>query len=197
MRSILFSLLLSLPFAVRATTPAEALKAAVDQLSAVAQEPDQSKRVSGLCTLANGAVDANAVAQDLLGSTFANLSRDAAGIASFDALVPSIMVTDFYSLVSSELGEKYWVDTTAPQARGNDRVGYPVYFGDTKLVFVMSKTSLKVVDAEWNNISMVQKKHDDYQKTLQAELAKDPNNSLPVTALVNQIQSNGSLMRCN
>lgn len=197
MRSILISFLFTWTFAASAqSTPAESLKAAVAQLTAIGQMPDLSQRVSGLCSLANQYVDLPVLAQDLLGPSFGSTARDSAGVANFNALVPSIMVSDFYQLVNSEAGAKYWVDTTIALPKGSNRVGYKTYFGNTALVITMSKITLKIVDAEWNNISLVKKKRDEYQKIMQEALNRDPN-ALPVTTLVNQILASGNVVRCN
>lgn len=198
MRSIIFTILFSLPFTfasvshAQATTPADALKAAVDQLSVLGNTPDEAQRTQGLCTLAQQVIDAEAIGVDLLGS-YANLASDADGIAAFKALVPTIIVSDFATLLADNLGQKYWVDTTDSIPKGSTRIGYPVYLGSTKLVVTMSKSTSKIVDAEWNNISLVKKKRETYQKTL----SRDPNNPKPVTALVNEIVGSGNLLRCN
>ena len=196
MRSFLISILFALSFTASAqTTPAESLKAAVAQLTAIGQMPDMNQRVQGLCSLANSYVDLPVLAQALLG-TFSRTANDPQGIANFNALVPSLMVSDFYTLVNNNAGEKYWVDTLVQLPRGSNRVGYKTYFGSTALVITMSKSSLKIVDAEWNNISLVNKKRDEYQKVMQEAVNANPS-AQPVTTLVNQILATGNVVRCN
>lgn len=197
MRSVLLAILLSLPLLAQAQTPADSLKAAVAELTKLGNTADQGARVSGLCKLAFQSIDLPVVAQHLLGSTFSKMTRDTQGLTSFSALAPSLIISDFYQLLTEQAGKNFWVDTTTPQPRGSGRVGYKTYFGSTMLVVVMSKTTLKIVDAEWNNISLVDRKRDDYQAILQAEWNKNRETSMPVNALVEQILASGNVVRCN
>jgi hypothetical protein len=192
MRSLILGFLFLAVSAAHADAANDALKQTVKDLMTIVAIPSQGQRVQQLCKLVNSDVDIAAISPQLLGS-FSQFSPDAAGIKSFYALVPSIIVTDFYGLVSDKAGAAYSVDAQAIP-KGSAKAGYKVTIGSTTLVVTVSRKNNKVLDVEWNNFSLIKTKGDQYQNELQG---KSNSSSHPISDLVNELTSSGKLIRCN
>jgi ABC-type transporter MlaC component len=191
MRLLLIGFLF-LAVSAHADAPNDALKQTVKDLMTIVAMPSQAQRAEQLCKLVNSDVDVATISPQLLGS-FSQFTPDAAGIKSFYALVPSIIVTDFYGLVSDKAGAAYSVDAQAIP-KGSAKVGYKVTIAGTTLVVTVSRKNNKVLDVEWNNFSLIKTKSDEYQNTLQGKSASSPH---PIGDLVSDLTSSGKLIRCN
>jgi ABC-type transporter MlaC component len=196
MRKIILGFLVSMQMSAFAATPNEALSETIKNLMTIIQVNNQTQRVAQLCRLVRNSVDLAAISNELLGQNFSTMARDASGIKQFNALMPSIIVTDFYGAVSDKAGAAYSVDST-PIAKGSSKVGYRVNVGGTVLTITVSKKNSKILDVEWNNFSLIQTKRDAFQRDLQNYWNTDNFHSLPVTELVKQLINSGSLIRCN
>ncbi|MGZ3722874.1 MAG: ABC transporter substrate-binding protein [Bdellovibrionales bacterium] len=192
MRSIILSIFVALSVSAHADAPNDALKTTIKDLMTILQINNQAQRVQQLCKLVNADVDVATIAPQLLGS-FSGFTPDAAGIKAFNSLVPSIIVSDFYSLLSDKAGATYTVDSVSI-AKGSSKVAYKVDIGGTSLTVTVSKKNNKVLDVEWNSFSLIKTKADEYQGTLQAKSASSPK---PVSDLVTDLTSSGKLIRCN
>lgn len=191
MRSLVLGFLF-LAVSAHADAPNDALKQTVKDLMTIIAIPSQTQRAQQLCKLVNSDVDIATISPQLLGS-FSQFTPDAAGIDAFYALVPSIIVTDFYSLVSDKAGMAYAVDTQGIP-KGSQKVAYKVSIGNTTLVVTVSRKNNKVLDVEWNSFSLIKAKGDQYQNELQGRSNSSPH---PISDLVNELTSSGKLIRCN
>ena len=191
MRSLILGLILSVATVGHADISNDALKTTIKDLMTIVQISNQSTRVQQLCQLVMADVDIATITPQLLGS-FNGFTPDASGIKAFDALVPSIIVSDFYGLVSDKAGQPYSVDS-APIPKGSIKIGYKVTIGGTVLVVTVAKKNGKVLDVEWNNFSLIKTKSDEYQNSLQA---KSSTSAKPVTDLVSELVGSGKLIRC-
>jgi ABC-type transporter MlaC component len=192
MRSLVLSVFLFLGLSAHADATNDALKTTVKDLLTIVAIPNQAQRVSQLCQLVNADVDIAAITPQLLGS-FAGFTPDQAGITAFGDLVPSIIVTDFYSLVSDKAGAAYSVDST-PIPKGSTKVAYKVNVGGVSIVVTVSKKNNKVLDVEFGAFSLIKTKADQYQKDMTAKSTTSPK---PVTGLVNELTASTTLIRCN
>jgi hypothetical protein len=196
MRSLFLLFLVSFQITSHAAlTPDAELGSTIKSLLTDVGIANPTQRVNALCTLVKANVDLPAISSTLLGSTFSTLNRDSAGIAQFNALMPSIIVTAFYSLVSDKAGASFTVNPT-PVPKGSARVGYQVNINGLVITVDVSKRSGKIVDAEGFNISLVSNKRDTFQRVLQQSWDQDNARSLPVTDLVKSLIASGDLIRC-
>jgi ABC-type transporter MlaC component len=194
MKSILLALAMSFTTSAFAG-PVETVGDTVSRLLTVLQNKSNSVKVSGMCQLIRARVDVQVIAQDLLGRQFGTLARDAAGIRNFTALVPSIIVTEFYGRLADS-GTGFNVDPR-PVPKGSNRTGVRVMIGGSQFVITVNRANNKIVDVEWRGISLVNRKKDDYQRALMVYFNRDNLHSLPVSELVRSLINAGDLIRCN
>ena len=111
----------------RATTPTStAVSDTVRELLRVSALGTEAQRVAGLCQLAFAKVDNNAIGLELLGRQFSNLEKDKTGIQRFMALVPSVIVNEFYSEIRG-LGTEFTILGETP--KGSSKSGVRVQVG--------------------------------------------------------------------
>jgi ABC-type transporter MlaC component len=192
MRSLILAVSMFLGLAAHADATNDALKTTVKDLMAIVAVANQTQRVDQLCKLVKADVDNAAIGPQILGS-FSSFTPDQGGINAFYALVPSIIVTDFYGLVSDKAGAAYSVDTTAIP-KGSTKVAYKVSVGGTELTVTMSKKNNKVLDVEFMSFSLIKTKADQYQNDIQG---KSASSAKPITDFVNELVASGKLIRCN
>lgn len=173
--------------------PAESVSATVGQLLQVLQNSDNGARARGLCSLARAKVDSPTIAGDLLGRQYSSYPTDPNGPRQFVALVPSIIVSEFYNRLDG-LGTQYSVSPNLIP-KGSSRVGVSVNVGGTTLVVTVSKASHKVLDVQWRGISLVQNKKGEYQRALSSYAGNG--DKTPVSSLVGNLINGGRLIRCN
>ena len=196
MRWGIFAIIFGLQFSAHAITADQSLGNTVKNLMSIVKISDQNSRVQQMCQLIRTSVDLSTISGVLLGSNFSTMDRDRAGINRFNTLMPSIIVSDFYSLVVNNGGVGYQIDPT-PLPKGSGRVGYRTTIGSSQIVITVSKSNLKILDVEWNNMSLVNTKRDYYQQELQRFWDTDNFHSMPVTDLDNELINSSSLIRCN
>ncbi len=176
------------------TTPAmTAVHETVAKLLQIATIPHDGQRVRGLCALTLERVDHASIGNELLGRQFANLQRDGQGIDQFMAVVPSIIVNEFFQTLKG-LGTQFEVLGETP--KGSSKVGVRVRVRHLDLTISVNRMSFKVLDVEWRNVSLIGKKKFEFQRDLMAYWNQDRQNSLPVTRLVEQLM-NSKMVRCN
>ncbi|MGE0528200.1 MAG: hypothetical protein AB7G93_16185 [Bdellovibrionales bacterium] len=112
------------------------------------------------------------------------------------ALVPSIVVSEFFTTLSGVRSREHSVSArTVP--RGSERVGVAATVNNKSLMVVVNTRNFKVVDVEWQRISLVNMKKFAYQRDLRQYWGQDPANSRPVTQLTEQLIQSGKLIRCD
>ncbi len=166
----------------------------VKKLSDILKMGSEPAKIRSLCQLVKTRVGLSTMASELLGS-FGKLSRDNTGINQFAALLPSIMVSDFYSMLTS--GAEYFVDEASTTRRGSGRIGVRVQWGNKPLVVVVSSPNNKILDIEWNGASLIKTKRSDFQKDLLNYFNADKDLSMPVTQLIQGLKTSGALVRCD
>jgi len=195
MQKFVLVLIAALSLSASADTPDQQLATTVQQLVADVGIQDQTQKYSALCDLVKADIDLPTISGEILGQQFSTLTRDQAGIDQFNALMPSIVVTTFYSLVSDKAGQASSVNPS-PVPKGSERVGYRVTIGGTTITVTLLKSNNKIVDADWAGISVVKMKERNLQNQLQQYYGADPANSLPVSQLVQSLQNDKNLIRC-
>ncbi|MBX3021959.1 MAG: ABC transporter substrate-binding protein [Bdellovibrionales bacterium] len=173
--------------------PVESVGVAIGKVLQVMQNPSDSARATGLCQLARTYVDSQTIGADLLGRQYMTLPNDQDGVRQFMALVPSIIVSEFYDRLDG-LGTEYTVNPNLIP-KGSSRVGVQVTVGSKRLTVTANRGNNKVLDVEYMGISMVNNKRFEYQRDLQRWLGGG--NPKPVTQLVNSLINSRALIRCN
>lgn len=196
MRLVAVAGLFLLQISAHAMPTDESLSVTMKNLMSAIQVTNQAQRVQQMCQLIRASVDLPTISDELLGSNFSTMDRDRAGISNFNQLMPSILVSQLYSLVSDKAGSPYHVNP-APLPKGSGRVGYNVMIGNSQLTVTISKRNNKILDAEAAGFSLVKVMRDEYQRDLQIFWDKDNFHSLPVSDLVKQLVNSGKLIRCN
>jgi ABC-type transporter MlaC component len=195
MQKIVIFIIATLSFTAFAETPDRQLAATVQQLVADVAIPDQTQRYAQLCQLVTSQIDLPTISGEILGQQFGTLTRDQAGIDQFNALLPSIVVTTFYSLVSDKGGQATSVNP-APVPKGSERTGYRVTIGGTTITVTLLKANNKIVDADWAGISVVKIKERGLQQQLQQSYNANPAGSMPVSDLVKSVEAENDLIHC-
>lgn len=204
MKGILAALLLGL-FAhtsAIAHPAADTLKAVLDEaLEIVNSNSSDRSKANRTCRLLGDAFYSDAIATELLGD-YVNLERDRRGIQNFYALLPSVVVSELLPNLDRAKGGSFSVNDRVRDRGGNTvEVRTRVVTGDRKsynLTVVMFKkgNDWLVVDGEYFGFSAVGYVKRDLQRSLDAEYRKDPRNSLPVSAIVNEYTSDPDFIRC-
>lgn len=169
--------------------PAEAVNSTVSKMLTILKGTNERAKISALCGLVRADVDTATIGSELLGRNFGTLERDAAGIKKFKALVPSIIMDQFYSLLEDKGGADFSVNGTVP--KGSSRVGVKITIDGTNFVVTVLKSNNKVVDVEWNNISLIAMKRDEFQRDLEIYWNTNNFTSLPVSELAKDLENKG------
>jgi ABC-type transporter MlaC component len=173
-------------FALPAT---DAVNNTVSKMLNILRSANDRTQVSGLCALVRSDIDTNVIGNELLGANYGTLDRDADGIRKFKALVPSIIMDQFYGLLSDKGGAAFKVGGLVP--KGGSRTGVKVVIDGTNFVVTVLKSNNKIVDVEWNNFSLVNVKRDEFQRDLERFWNVNNFASLPVSELVKRLESEG------
>lgn len=167
----------------------DAVNDTVGKVLNILKSANDRAKVSGLCALVRSNVDTNAIGEELLGANYGTITRDAVGIRKFKALVPSIIMDQFYGLLSDKGGATFKVGGLVP--KGGSRTGVKVVIDGTNFVVTVLKSNNKIVDVEWNNFSLVNVKREEFQRDLERFWNTNNLTSLPVSELVKRLESEG------
>lgn len=164
---------------------------------------DQSDRNNQLCTLLRDRLGYKDISQRWLGTYF-TLARDQAARDEFTGMVPSIMMTKALPILGA--GGVNGAFEVAPTAkdRGNGISEVQVtvksngksYVGFAIVQTIPNLNRLELVDVEYQGFSAVDYTGREYQKFLTREFNKDPNNSMPISALVENIKTAEDYVAC-
>lgn len=168
----------------------------------ILENKSEDYRKTQMCQMLKTRVYTGYVASVWLGD-FARLERDRAGINSFTKLIPSILLTKGIQAIGSG-GEMKGSFTVRPEAtdRGNGYfdVGLTIRTGNdtynATALILQSKNGFRFVDIEYMGFSAVQYTARDYQNMFNEEYQRDPNRSLPVSAVVKRITTEAGFVRC-
>jgi hypothetical protein len=158
-------------------------------------------RLSGICSLVKSRVSYTGIGATWLGQ-YRNLAREKNAVQQFYRLVPSILVSKVFQGMGNGGTGSVSVDPNST-ARGGGvyEVGMTITTGGGssyhgKAVVAKTGGSFKVVDALYAGFSAVNYLGRDYQNSLNDEYNKDPNRSMPVTALIRAVMSEDGFTRC-
>jgi len=163
--------------------PTEAVSTTIGKMLDILRSGNERAKISQLCTLVRTDVDTATIGIQLLGN-FARIHEDAEGVNRFKAIVPSIIMDQFYGLLHDKGGARYTILGTVP--KGSARVGVKTNVAGTVFVITVLRSNNKIVDVEWNNYSLVNTKRDEFQR----DLASFHTNK-PVSALVDRMNHQG------
>jgi hypothetical protein len=162
-----------------------------------------SARLQGMCSLLKQRLGRTEIGANWLGR-YAGLARERAAVQRFYQMIPSILLTKAFGGGGHGPyeGGDFRVDPKS-HARGGGvyDVGVTVTTGNGKsysgrAVVRNNKNVFTVVDATYMGFSAVDYMGRDYQDFLQREFNKDPNRSMPVSALIQNIMSEDGYIRC-
>jgi len=203
MRSFLVfaSLLSTLAFADQVDPVSAYMTNTLTQGQQILDDKDTSTQTTALCQWLGTNLDNDSIATTWL-STYANLTRDNQAIAQFHTMVPSIFLSKILQAVgtnnvlgtfavdptSTASGSDFMVGVTITSARGQ------AYKGTAVVDQVNS--AYRVLDAQYMGFSAVDYLGQDFKNQLDKAYNADPNNSLPVTALINYIQGQTGYVAC-
>jgi ABC-type transporter MlaC component len=163
--------------------PTESVSSTIGKLMTILAGANEVQKVSQLCRLVRSDLETASIGLNLLG-TFQHLSTDAEGVRDFKALVPSIIMDQFYGLLNDKGGSEFSIGGTVP--KGSGRVGVKVVIAGSNFIVTVLRSNNKIVDVEWNNYSLVNTKRDEFQRDLSGF-----HTDKPVSALVNRLNNNG------
>lgn len=175
-----------------------------NKAKAILQLKSESDRVAGMCALFKQRIGKGEIGMEWLGQ-YANLAREKTAVNQFINMVPSIIMTKAVDAVGGDgtLSGSFVVNPKAT-SRGNNMYGVRVTVTEAKgksyngtAVVYNGPNGWKIVDGEYMGFSAVGYQGRDYQKFLRAEYNKNPSTSMPVSALVNKIKSEGGYVNCN
>lgn len=169
---------------------------------AILEVKDESDRTNQMCGLLRESLGTWEISTAWLGR-YNTLTRDQAGIDQFRKMVPSILMTKAVPLLGTGgSGGTFVVDELSKQrSEGVFEIGINVtnsgkVYRALAIVTVLDTEELVITDVEYNNYSAVGYQGREFTRFLDREYNKDPNNSLPVTALVNHISNQDDYIGC-
>jgi len=160
------------------------------------------QRARQMCTVFKQTMALSHVGSAWLGS-YANLKRDQAGVRQFQKQMPSIMVTQLFPALGIVEGGTFRVNPKATDlGNGRYQVAVTVKTTDGKTYNVRGKVGthsgkLLLMDVSAMGISAVGYIGKDFKNRFDDEYAQDPQNSLPVSAVLSQIMSSEDFIRCS
>lgn len=163
--------------------PAESVSETVREMLQILRETNQHTKISQLCGLVKSDVDNSVVGATLLGP-YANLNTDAQGVKNFQKLVPSIIMDQFYEILHDKAHATYEILGTVPKGAG--RMGVKTKIDGRTYVITVLTANNKVVDVEWNAISLIKVKRQEFTRRL-----RQFNNDKPVSSLVDALNNEG------
>lgn len=160
------------------------------------------ERLKGVCALLRQRVGYPQIGYAWLGD-YNNLTREKRAVEQWYRLVPSIIVSKAIgSMRGGVNGGSFAVDPNAyDRGNGTFEVGLTVTTakGSTyqgKVIVMAGKRGFKIIDAEYLGFSAVTYMGRDYMDFLNQEYGKDPNRSMPVTALIKMVTSESGFVQC-
>ncbi len=169
---------------------------------AILEIKDASDRNLQMCNLLRQKLGSQEISNAWLGR-YNTLTRDQAGIDQFRGMVPSILMTKAVPLLGTGgSGGTFVVDE---QSKERSDFAYEVGINVTTngkiyralaIVEFNEAGEFKLIDVEYNNYSAVGYQGREFTRFLDREYNKDPNGSLPVTALVQHISSQNDYIAC-
>lgn len=206
MKGIILSVLTFVSASALATTAMHPASQFVHQTltrgKQILEHKSEDYRKTQMCQLLKTRVYTGYIASVWLGD-YARLERDRAGINAFTKLIPSILLTKGVQAIGGG-GNVNGSFTVSPEAtpRGNGyfdvalsiRTSNDTY--NVTALILQTKDAFRIVDLEYMGFSAVQYSARDYQNMLNQEYNRDPNRSLPVSAVVKRISSESGFMRC-
>lgn len=162
---------------------------------------DESDRNVQMCALLRENLGSGRISQTWLGDYYL-LERDQQGVNEFTWMVPSILMSKATPLIGAGSNGSFAVDAESKvRPDGRIEVGVTVESnGRTHRGFAilegLSAFDFLLVDVEYNGFSAVGYQTREYQNFLNRNYNKDPQNSLPVSALVKHISNQGDYVEC-
>jgi ABC-type transporter MlaC component len=168
----------------------------------ILQHKDENYRRKQMCQLLKTRIYSSYVASVWLGD-YGRLQRDRAGIKAFTKLIPSILLNKGVQAIGGggDMSGSFSVNPDASErGHGYFDVGLTIRAGQdtynaTALV-LQTKDAFLFVDIEYMGFSAVQYGAREYQNMFKEEYNRDPNRSLPVSAVVKRITSSADFVRC-
>lgn len=164
----------------------------VGRLLQALQTSNEGQKVRQLCSIVNRDVDTQAIGFEILGRQFAK-SGDESGIRLFMALVPSIIVSEFYNTLVKVKTFEYTIET-ALLPQGSSKVGVKSIISGVPVVITLDKARLLIQDVSWNGLSLIQSRKTPIQAQLAAQKALGATS--PVGSTAKSLVQSGDLIRC-
>lgn len=200
-----FALALAILLSTHAFAAQDAASQFLDQTLSTAQnilaEQDETARLNGMCELLHANMGNEAIARVWLGA-YGELPREAAAVANFPKYVPAIMMTKAIPLLGGGGEGSIKVDDQAkPRGENLFEVGVTVTVNGkdhrgTAVIEELAPGLFKINDAEYMGLSAVGYQGRDFQQFMKREFEKDPQNSMPVSALIQHITSQEDFINC-
>lgn len=171
---------------------------------AILELQDGEMRFSQMCDLISTRFHKQAIANVWLGD-YGNLGRDQASVAKFPALVPAILIGKVFGDLTGSGGKINGTFAVAenPVDRGQGILEVSVtltsaagrnYQGNA--ILRNEGGNFRAIDIEYMGMSAVDYQGQQFQDVMKEEYEKDVNASLPVTALIEQIESDSMYKAC-
>lgn len=161
---------------------------------------EDGEKVKQMCSIFKRRMALSHVSNAWLGR-YASLERDQAGVREFRKMMPSLLVTQFYPALGMAEGGTFTVDPNA-RDKGNGRFEVPVKvrangrnISATAIIGTYSG-EYKLVDVKAFGMSAVNYIGKDYKERLDEEYRLDPQSSLPVSAVVEQVKGSENYIAC-
>ncbi len=173
----------------------------MNQGKRILEQKSGSNRLSGLCSLLNQKVSTSYISSAWLGQ-YQNLAREANAVRQFRRMIPSLILTKaFAGNTGGSVSGSFSVGEQA-RDRGNGRYGVSITVNtggrtyNGTIVVQKTKSGMRMIDGEYMGYSAVKYIGRDYRQILDAEYKKNPNASMPVTALINEVKSDSTYIAC-
>jgi hypothetical protein len=204
MRKILLTFVCIMSFQAFAAPDAvsEFVNQALVEGRAILEIKDTTDRNLQMCDLLHKTLGSNQISSLWLGK-YETLARDQAGIDEFKGMVPSILMTKAVPILGT--GGKGGTFVVDEQSKERSAFIYEVGINVTNggkvyralaIVQFNDKGDYELIDVEYNNYSAVGYQGREFMRFLDREYNRDPNNSLPVTALVRHIKAQDDYIGC-
>lgn len=160
-----------------------------------------AERFNQMCALVKSKVHSTHIGSVWLGR-YAQLAREKAAVQQFYAMIPNIIMTKAIDGAGNSTISGSFKVNPKSVARGNNVYAVGVQVTDAKgksyngKAIVVNNGGWRIMDGEYLGFSAVKYTSRDYQDFLNREYNKDPNNSMPVTALIKSIKSESGYVTC-
>lgn len=170
----------------------------------ILEQKSETARLRGMCSLLTNSLEVNFISSRWLGD-YASLRRDQQSVQAFPSLIPSILISKAIKAVGGEeMDGSFSVSPTA-SSRGNNVFAVSVTVTSSKhgsytgsaIVRKMKNNKFRLLDVEFMGFSGVAYQGREYNQIMDREYQRDPNRSLPVTALIRHLTSDPKYVSCN